>query len=935
MLAAMALASVAWADGTVDPVSVARVRPAGGYAQRPGGFTATLGADGAVLVLGQSVLADAAPAPRVAQWLTWLRDRRPADANVNRPPTAQWWQPKAQRWAAAEPPPQCPQGLRSFHTATLLSGDRVLIGGGVCDPLDGARPTTHADLAVFDLTTGRWAAAGRLTDARLLHSATVMTDGAVVYAGGVADPAVMRLDGWAVQRSVERWQAGEVQPLPPLLSARAGHTATALPDGGLLVVGGFDAQARPMAAVERWQPAAQRWQALPSLGTPREGHAAVTLPDGRVMVLGGRDGAGEALRSTELFDPASQRWSPGPLLPVGLDRPAATRLRDGAVLVAGGFSGDASRPMPWAWLWQPEMPGWRVAGRVAGDRHEAAAQTQLQPLPDGGALAFMDREILRIERLPQGPPPLQPGEVEAPVWHQPPALGALTGGQVLAVGRAAGAREAVHIARLWERATGRWQALPDVPTLDLQRAAIQQLPSGRVLLVATTADDQLVCWSWQRGRPDWAACGGVPLLQRAQGPVVLGFLPGGRLVAMPSPVQAVVYDETAGRWVDWRVRKGEARMDLGAPVIPRGALAELQDPEGGPPVRIDTLMQQATLRHLRGTQTPIGVWDARQQRWAAVLPQAQFGEPVGWLPDDCALSLAPLAVFDPRTTVVTYPADPGLARPAPDAHALLDDGTLVTVDAETLAGDPGAQWRVARASCAGLQMQDPVQPYFSPEAPRPPYQLPNTVMPADRPGATEAALARRPDPFNGKGKWVIGAAALALLMLGAGWFRAGGRGVMQSAVVLALLGGGWWYSTRQGAERRALALCEEDIAGCLEPSGLLRPAPGGGPSRIPCEFVGLWTWSSPTDSRRLELKADGRFVMAASAKDPNVYRGHWAVQRFGNEERFVWRAVPVFGDWDVNPFVKREAGTFELAERIGVVTHYERVETRPTEGCQP
>ena len=99
-------------------------------------------------------------------------------------------------------------------------------------------------------------------------------------------------------------------PLTGLLTPRAAHTATLLADGEVLVVGGRDGDEQAgsaLAATEVYDPGANLWRAARPLATPRTGHTATLLPDGRVLVVGGRTGnarSGQALNSAELYDPA-------------------------------------------------------------------------------------------------------------------------------------------------------------------------------------------------------------------------------------------------------------------------------------------------------------------------------------------------------------------------------------------------------------------------------------------------------------------------------------------------------------------------------------------------------------------------------------------------------------------------------------------------------
>src|SRR6185503_18869012 len=71
---------------------------------------------------------------------------------------------------------------------------------------------------------------------------------------------------------------------------RTGASLTALPDGRVLVAGGFDApgcmEVRE-SAVDVFDPATERWVALDPLARPRANHDGFLLPDGRVLLHGG------------------------------------------------------------------------------------------------------------------------------------------------------------------------------------------------------------------------------------------------------------------------------------------------------------------------------------------------------------------------------------------------------------------------------------------------------------------------------------------------------------------------------------------------------------------------------------------------------------------------------------------------------------------------
>ena len=69
---------------------------------------------------------------------------------------------------------------RQQHTATLLSNGRVLVAGG-----SGATGI-FSSAEQYDSANGTWTSAGHLANARFYHTATLLADGKVLVAGGYA-----------------------------------------------------------------------------------------------------------------------------------------------------------------------------------------------------------------------------------------------------------------------------------------------------------------------------------------------------------------------------------------------------------------------------------------------------------------------------------------------------------------------------------------------------------------------------------------------------------------------------------------------------------------------------------------------------------------------------------------------------------------------------
>jgi len=115
----------------------------------------------------------------------------------------------------------------------------------------------------------------------LLPDGSVMVVGYRAAAGGLDSPLIVVSDIAGTPQVVSI-------PVPAGFPER-GHTATLLADGRALVVGGVDAQGRPAGSFFVVPGGADGWEVIdgPALNLPRQGHTASLLPDGRVLVVGG------------------------------------------------------------------------------------------------------------------------------------------------------------------------------------------------------------------------------------------------------------------------------------------------------------------------------------------------------------------------------------------------------------------------------------------------------------------------------------------------------------------------------------------------------------------------------------------------------------------------------------------------------------------------
>src|SRR6266545_4433218 len=205
-------------------------------------------------------------------------------------------------------------------------------------PSIALRPTPSSS-SQPTLTAPTWEATGRMISAHAFHTATLLSDGRVLIAGGLIND---RLQGQP-SRSAELYDpsTGSWTATGRMRAARWRHTATLLPDGKVLVAGGYMSSDDSLASAEIYDPASGRWSATGSMTSRRAWHTATLLPNGTVLVAGG--GAEDTLleggprsATAELYNPGSGRWTATGKMAVGRLGFTATLLPDGTVLVAGG-----------------------------------------------------------------------------------------------------------------------------------------------------------------------------------------------------------------------------------------------------------------------------------------------------------------------------------------------------------------------------------------------------------------------------------------------------------------------------------------------------------------------------------------------------------------------------------------------------------------------
>ncbi len=270
---------------------------------------------------------------------------------------------------------------RVGHTATLLADGRVLVAGGL--DIDGAAAEgvevkAFTSSEVFDPATKEWTVTGSMTLGRAFHTATLLRDGTVLVAGGGEANETAATSAELYDPSTGRWTA-----VGSMAESRLGHTALLLPSGAVLVVGGhgLGSDPIPLASAERYDATRRTWSDAPSPVAATFGQAGIGLDDGRALLIVG--GAKESA-TTWIYEPGRDAWTESGAMGQPRHGFPLALLRDGSVLAPGGGSGMFDGVLAAAQRFDPVSGTWRDAGSMALQRQSFTATT----LADGRVVAI-------------------------------------------------------------------------------------------------------------------------------------------------------------------------------------------------------------------------------------------------------------------------------------------------------------------------------------------------------------------------------------------------------------------------------------------------------------------------------------------------------------------------------------------------------------------
>jgi len=185
--------------------------------------------------------------------------------------------------------------------------------------------------------SGNLIKAGNMTTKRAAHTSTLLKDGRILIAGGIAEDG----NGNELPHSsaeIYYPETNEFKPTGNMIEQHCNHSATLLANGEVLIIAGWKSGARS-DAVEIYNPQTGEFRLVARLEKPLQAQNAVLLKTGKVLIVGGNADRNDYQMDAYLYDYKTNSFEKTGSLNYGRMAFTATLMNSGNVLITGGDSG--------------------------------------------------------------------------------------------------------------------------------------------------------------------------------------------------------------------------------------------------------------------------------------------------------------------------------------------------------------------------------------------------------------------------------------------------------------------------------------------------------------------------------------------------------------------------------------------------------------------
>ena len=211
---------------------------------------------------------------------------------------------------------------RAGHTANILSGNNLLVAGGI----SSSGPVNSAEL--IDIKTGK-EVMFTMSFTRAFQTAFAFQDNTLFLAGGTGS-----------NNQTEFFQPSGFTLSISITCAAYFPSSAFMDTTGLAVLnGGLDADRQPISQLIIMDPVNRAVLSYHTMPFPRALFSDIVLSDGNILIAGGIINSVFAVSDeAEVFNPRSKLFEKYPLLSTARAGYAAQSLQDGSALLVSGFS---------------------------------------------------------------------------------------------------------------------------------------------------------------------------------------------------------------------------------------------------------------------------------------------------------------------------------------------------------------------------------------------------------------------------------------------------------------------------------------------------------------------------------------------------------------------------------------------------------------------